>query len=68
MSMKTKVIFSTNDTCVGNSCPTIYETDRGTYLVQGSIINRNEGLEITLPDNESVVEIPKDFLDRFKRS
>jgi hypothetical protein len=55
---------TTSDT--GN-CPTAWETDRGTYLVQGSRVTDPEALDALraqgngIPDYETVVEIPKDL-------
>ena len=48
------------------SCPNLYETDRGTYLVQGERITDPEALAVLrargLPDHETVVEIPRGLL------
>lgn len=48
------------------SCPNLYATDRGTYVVQGSRITDAEALatlrERGLPDHETVVEIPAALL------
>lgn len=48
------------------TCPNLYETDRGTYLVQGYVVTDSEALatirERGLPDGETVVEIPKALL------
>lgn len=44
-------------------CPTVYKSDRGTAVVQGYRVNRDEvegGVEI--PDGEDVVEIPLDLI------
>lgn len=47
-------------------CPNLYETDRGTYVVQGAIVTDPEALtalrERGLPAHETVVEIPKALL------
>lgn len=48
------------------TCPNLYETDRGTYVVQGYVVTDPEALaairERGLPDGETVVEIPKELL------
>jgi hypothetical protein len=44
--------------CHGGSCPTIYRSDRGTFVVQGSVINPSEVNNLSIPANEGVVEIP----------
>lgn len=46
-------------TCDVKDCPTIYATDRGTFLVQGETPN-DHGLNI--PARETVVEIPADLI------
>lgn len=49
-------------------CPTLYATDRGTYLVQGKIVTDPEAMTTLretyagLADDETVVEIPADLL------
>lgn len=47
-------------------CPELYETDRGTYVVQGSRITDPDTLAVLaergLPDHETAVEIPKALL------
>lgn len=48
------------------SCPNIYATDRGTYVVQGYRITDPEALaalnERGLPEHETAVEIPAALL------
>ncbi len=46
-------------TCDLKDCPTIYATDRDTFLVQGETPT-NHGLEI--PAHETVVEIPQQLV------
>lgn len=46
------------------SCPTIYETDRGTYVIQGQLVTDPEalaGLRDVLP-GETFVEVPRKLL------
>lgn len=49
------------------SCPNLYATDRGTYVVQGARITDPEALttlrERGLPDHETAVEIPAALLN-----
>jgi len=53
-------------TSASTSCPNLYETDRGTYVVQGYKITDQEALAALhargLPDTETAVEIPKALL------
>lgn len=63
--MKVKFLGSTST--VGQ-CPTLYETDRDTYLVQGVKVADADALAELgkhgngIPDHETVVEIPKHLL------
>ena len=46
------------------SCPTIYETDRGTYVIQGQVVTDPDALadlRHVLP-GETFVEVPKELL------
>ena len=43
--------------CGGGTCPTVYRTDRGTYVVQGRTVTA-DGAGVDLPEGESLVEIP----------
>lgn len=47
-------------------CATIYETDRGTYLVQGYTLKDQESVRaLGLPPDEDVVEVPREVLHEF---
>jgi hypothetical protein len=49
--------------CKNGTCPTVYETDRGTYVVQGYVVADVEALTaLGLPTGETAVEIPRDLL------
>lgn len=50
--------------CEGGTCPTVYATDRGTYVVQGAIVVDPEG--VTVPDGETLVEVPAELLAGLK--
>lgn len=49
------------------SCPNLYETDRGTYVVQGYKVTDPDALatahERGLPDSETLIEITVASLD-----
>lgn len=57
---------STSD---GGSCPNVYATDRGTYVVQGERVTDPEALAALhargLPEHETVVEIPRELVQYF---
>ncbi|MBV8933293.1 MAG: hypothetical protein JOZ47_19935 [Kutzneria sp.] len=48
-------------------CPTLYATDRGTYIAQGKIVTDPEALKTVretyagLGDDETMVEIPAEL-------
>ncbi len=43
-----------------NDSPTLYETDRDSYLVQGWVVTDAEAVsQMKIPDGETVVEVPK---------
>ena len=49
--------------CDNGPCPTLYETDRGSLVVQGCIVDDPEALEaLGLPAGETAVEIPRELL------
>ncbi len=47
--------------CGSSTCPTIYQSDRGTLVVQGYVVS-SEQAGVDLPDGELMVEIPVDLL------
>jgi hypothetical protein len=45
--------------CSGGTCPTLFATDRGTYVVQGAIVTDPDALAaMNLPEHETAVEVP----------
>ncbi|GAA2055311.1 hypothetical protein GCM10009800_50610 [Nocardiopsis rhodophaea] len=49
-------------TCRNGTCPTIYATDRGTYVVQGYVVRQGElAGQLNIPEGESAVEIPAEL-------
>lgn len=57
-----KLRFLGSDSDAGQS-PTLYATDRGTYVVQGWRITDAEALgAVRVPDHEAIVEIPAALL------
>ncbi|MGK5684747.1 hypothetical protein [Actinoplanes sp. URMC 104] len=47
--------------CGGGGCPTVYRTDRNTYVVQGYTVTA-EATGLDIPAGEQLVEIPADLL------
>jgi len=45
------------------NCPSLYRTDRDTFLVQGWRVNDPETLaQLNIPAHETIVEVPLDVL------
>lgn len=45
--------------CADKTCPTVYRTDRGTFVVQGTQLSREESAELVFGANELAVELPE---------
>lgn len=51
------------ESCDTGPCPSVYETDRATFVVQGFLIDDAEALEaLRLPTGETAVEVPRSLL------
>jgi hypothetical protein len=62
--MKIKIVHI-GENCKGGACPTIYETDNNTFIVQGYVIDNKTKKELKLPTNEDAIEVPLEFLESF---
>lgn len=52
----------------GGQSPTLYRTDRGTFVVQGYKVEDPKALEtLNLPNNETAVEVPEALLREIAR-
>lgn len=51
--------------CRDGTCPTIYDTDRGTVVVQGYVVRDSD---VIPPEGEALVEIPAELLREVARS
>lgn len=48
--------------------PTVYRTDRGSWLVQGWVVTDSEALsQMNIPDGETAVEIPDRIAQFFEK-
>jgi hypothetical protein len=47
--------------CGGGNCPTIYETGRGTVVVQGRVLEP-DAAGVSAPPGEQLVEVPIELL------
>ena len=67
--MKLKVVRGTSN-CAGKHCPTIYISDRGSFVIQGEFLAPEtvEGIEVG--PHEAIVEVPealiKGLVDQLK--
>jgi hypothetical protein len=53
--------------CSGGTCPAVYATDRGTFVVQGATVADPQALaSVDLPEHEALVEVPADLLAELK--
>jgi hypothetical protein len=52
--------------CAGGSCPAVYRTDRGTYVIQGSAVHPMPAGITSSPD-EVLVEIPAELIAEMLR-
>lgn len=51
------------------NCPSLYQTDRGTFVVQGWRVTDARALgQLDIPDHETVVEVPADVLAEIART
>lgn len=58
--------LSGNGSCNDGSCPTLWGTENGDYVVQGYAITDPYRLaELNLPDGESAVVIPAAVLEGY---
>ena len=62
--MELRVIHSTQN-CDETSCPTIYKTEAGNFVIQGFKINPEDKTKLNVPESEDLVEIPAEFLKAF---
>ncbi|GAA1622612.1 hypothetical protein GCM10009744_07370 [Kribbella alba] len=64
--MKLTLIAGDPDSVPENS-PTLYKTDRGSWVVQGWVVTDPEALaSLKLPEGETVVEIPDRMIQFFQ--
>lgn len=52
---------------VPNGSPTLYKTDRGSWVVQGWVVTDSDALkQLDVPEGETVVEIPDRMIPFFE--
>ncbi|MEV4410600.1 hypothetical protein [Catellatospora sp. NPDC049609] len=51
------------------NCPSLYRTDRDTFVVQGWRVTDPQALsQLDIPEHETVVEVPSDVLAEIARN
>ncbi|MEV5967788.1 hypothetical protein AB0L70_38840 [Kribbella sp. NPDC051952] len=64
--MRLALVAGDPDSVPDNS-PTLYKTDRGSWVVQGWVVSDPEALaQLNVPEGETVVEIPDRMIPFFK--
>lgn len=54
---------------VPNGSPTLYKTDRGSWVVQGWVVTDHDALkQMNVPEGETVVEIPDRMIPFFEQA
>lgn len=54
---------------VPNGSPTLYKTDRGSWVVQGWVVTDSDALrQLNVPEGETVVEIPDRMIPFFEQA
>lgn len=51
------------DTCLGGSCPAVYEDETGQLVIQGTILTSTQRASLRLPNGEDAVLIPSELLN-----
>lgn len=59
--------YPANGECKMGSCPTLYRTGRGSFLVQGHWLPQAEKAGLALDTVEDVVEVPEKSMIDFAR-
>lgn len=55
--------------CAVGPCPSVFETDRGTFIVIGKVVQDEEALRLLrgkIGEGESAVELPRAFFNGVK--
>lgn len=48
--------------CSDDSCPRIYISDRGTFVIQGTVLSEDDTRQMRFAVDENAVEIPENLL------
>jgi len=65
--MKVRDVTPISMRCAGGACPAIYETDRETFLIVGSLVEIPEGVPPEkVGQNERLIEVPIDLVRKMQ--
>lgn len=45
--------------CADRTCPAVYQTERGTFVVQGAQLSNEDNSKLVFGANEAAVELPE---------
>jgi len=51
--------------CEDTTCPTIYQSKDGRFVIQGFKINPADKAGIEIPEGEDAVIVPQEFIEAF---
>ncbi len=51
--------------CASSTCPAVYETDKGSYVMQGKFLSAADLSELNLGSDETAVELPASVIAEF---
>lgn len=54
-----------NGPCRGSACPTIFTDECGNYYFQGKIVPSIDKKKLNIPDDEDIVLIPEELVNKF---
>ena len=58
--MKLEYVGGVN--CADRTCPSVYRTDRGTFVVQGPRLSNEDSASLVFGTGEVAVELPEEVL------
>jgi len=53
--------------CGDGPCPSLYATDRGTYVIQGYRLDQQAIDSMSMPTDETAIEVPAGFVGLVSR-
>lgn len=66
MTLLVRTDRSGHSECSSGPCPSLYETDRGTFVVQGYRLDADVQASMAMPGDETAIEVPAGFIQRLR--